>query len=144
MENLSTLDTEIYIADVNKMIREYSKEYKAYLLKSGKVLVCIFKDKSSILFSSLKAFEELENKTVFLKLGDARQLIGFELLEPNDLILVEQIALNPLGRYCEGESFELPNGLIYIREDYGRHGYIFMNKHELQLYCSEWVEKHFR
>lgn len=141
LQSLSLEETNDFLSNKIEVVREYSETKKAYRLSDNKILAVMFFDNSGILFPSKDIYEDLESRTVFLKLGDNKKLVGFQMLSAEDLPIVDKLIKSTIGTYCEGESFELTNGLIYTKEKYRRHGYIFMSKEELQFYCTQWVDK---
>jgi hypothetical protein len=141
LEDLSPEEAKNYKKSIISTIKEISETNKIYELGNGKVLAQLFYGGSSVLFPSKAVFEHLEEKAVFLKLGEKMQLIGFQLLDAEDLTEVDGLISQTLGNSCEGETFLLSSGQVYTREDYRRHGYIFMNIDELNLYCTEWINK---
>jgi hypothetical protein len=142
VDYLTPEETNAYKTSIASKIKDYGGAINVYELENGKVLADIFFGGSSLLYPSKEVYEKYECKIIFLRLPDSQQLVGFELLDADELSQVETNVFQLIGNSCEGETFLLSTGQVYTREEYRRHGYLFRSIEELNLYCTEWVNKY--
>ena len=106
-------ETKIYKTSIVSEIKSYGEDSNVYELDNGKVLADIFYGGLSLLYSSKAIFEEIDGKVVFLRVPESHQLIGFQLLDAEELPLVDSMISQSLGKSCEGETFLLSTGQVY-------------------------------
>ena len=105
---LTPEETNAYKTSITSEITDYGGTRKVYELENGKVLANVLYGGSSLLYPSREVYERYEYRIIFLRLPDSQQLVGFELLDADELSQVETNVSELIGNSCEGETVSAP------------------------------------